>query len=98
MPILGTGAVLIPWVILSFAFGNTSFAIGMLILYLVITVVRQTLEPRIVGDQIGLHPVVTLICMFIGTSLFGVLGLFLFPITATILKKMNDEGAIHLFK
>jgi sporulation integral membrane protein YtvI len=98
LPILGTGAVLLPWVIISFLFGNTTFAIGMLILYIVITVVRQTLEPRVVGDQIGLHPVITLICMFVGTNLFGILGLFLFPIAATIVKQMNDEGAIHLFK
>lgn len=97
MPILGTGAVLIPWAIIGFIFGDTTLGIGMLVLYIVITVVRQTLEPKVVGQQIGLHPIVTLMCMFVGAQLFGIIGLFLLPITATILKKMNDEGTIHLF-
>ncbi len=98
LPILGTGAVLLPWIIIAFIFGKNSLAIGILILYIVVTIVRQTLEPKIVGQQIGLHPVVTLLCIFAGAQLLGVIGLLLFPITATILKKMNDEGTIHLFK
>lgn len=97
MPILGTGGVLIPWAIIAFMFNETSFGVGMLILYIIITVVRQTIEPKVVGQQIGLHPVVTLMCMFVGAQLFGVVGLFLLPIVATILKKMNDEGTIHIF-
>lgn len=98
LPILGTGAIILPWSIISFILGNTRIGIGMLILYIVITVVRQTLEPRIVGKQIGLHPIVTLILMFIGAQLMGVLGLFLLPIIATLLLKLNDEGTIHILK
>ncbi len=98
LPILGTGAVLLPWAIISFIFGNNNMGIGILILYIIITVVRQTLEPRVVGQQIGLHPVVTLICIFVGAQLLGVVGIFLLPVTATILKKLNDEGTIHLFR
>ena len=70
----------------------------MLILYVVITAVRQTLEPRIVGQQIGLHPIVTLILMYVGAQLMGVLGLFSLPIIATLLLKLNEEGTIRLFK
>lgn len=98
LPILGSGSVLIPWAIISFVFHRTAFGIGMLVVYAVITVIRQILEPKVVGNQIGLHPVITLICMFVGAQLMGVLGLFLLPISATIIKKMNDDGAIHLFK
>lgn len=98
LPILGTGAVLLPWIIISFIFGNNTMGFGILILYVIITVVRQTLEPRVVGQQIGLHPVVTLTCIFIGAQLLGVVGIFLLPVTATILKKLNDEGTIHLFR
>lgn len=98
LPILGTGAVLIPWAIIAFVFGRTSFGVGMLVLYIVITVVRQILEPKVVGQQIGLHPVVTLLCMYVGAQLLGIIGLFAFPIIATLLKKMNDDGTIHLFK
>ncbi len=98
LPILGTGAVLLPWSILGFVFGNNVMGIGILILYIVITIVRQSLEPRIVGQQIGLHPVVTLISIFVGAQLLGVLGIFLVPVMATLIKKLNDEGSIHLFK
>lgn len=98
LPILGTGAVLLPWAIIALALNWTELGLGILVLYIIITVVRQTLEPRVIGQQIGLHPVVTLICIFVGAQFLGVVGLFMLPITATILKKMNDEGTIHLFK
>lgn len=98
MPILGTGAVLIPWSVIALVTGNTKVGIGMLLLYIIITVVRQVIEPRIVGQQIGLHPLVTLILMYVGAQLMGVLGLFILPIIATILVKLNKEGSIHLFK
>lgn len=98
LPVLGTGTVLIPWAIVGFIFNDYKIGFGMIILYLVITAVRQTLEPKIIGKQIGLHPVVTLIGIFVGAKLFGLIGMFLLPITITILKQMNDEGAIHLFK
>lgn len=98
LPILGTGAVLLPWSIISFIMGNTRVGVGMLILYIVITAVRQTIEPKIVGQQIGLHPIVTLILMYVGAQLMGVLGLLLLPIIATLLLKLNNEGTIHLIK
>jgi sporulation integral membrane protein YtvI len=98
MPILGTGAVLLPWAIISLVIGNTKIGIGMLLLYIIITAVRQTIEPRIVGQQIGLHPILTLILMYIGAQLMGVLGLLILPIIATIMVKLNDDGTIRLFK
>ena len=98
MPILGTGAVILPWSIISFILGNTKVGIGMLVIYIVITVVRQTIEPKIVGQQIGLHPIVTLLLMFVGAQLMGVLGLLILPIIATLLMKLNDEGTIHILK
>ncbi len=98
LPVLGTGAVLLPWSIIAFILGNNFMGLGILILYVIITAVRQSLEPKIVGQQIGLHPIVTLLCMFIGAQLLGVVGLLLLPVTATIVKKLNDEGTIHWFK
>lgn len=98
LPIVGTGAVLLPWSIISLVMGNTRVGIEMLILYVIITAVRQTLEPKIVGQQIGLHPIVTLLLMYVGAQLMGVLGLFLLPIIATLILKMNKDGTIRLFK
>jgi sporulation integral membrane protein YtvI len=97
LPILGTGAVLLPWAVIALVLGNTKIGIGMFILYIIITAVRQTIEPKIVGQQIGLHPIITLILMYVGAQLMGVLGLLLLPVIATIIKTLNDEGTIHLF-
>lgn len=97
MPILGTGLVLLPWAFAAFVMGHTVTGIKVMALYLVITVVRQIIEPRIIGQQIGLHPIVTLVLMFVGAQLMGVGGLFLLPITAAILVKLNNDGSIHIF-
>ncbi len=98
LPVLGTGTILIPWAIIGFIFNDFKIGIGMILLYVIITAVRQTLEPRVIGKQIGLHPIATLISIFVGGQLFGIVGIFLLPITLTVIKQMNDEGVIHLFK
>lgn len=98
LPVLGTGGVMIPWTVLEAIQGNYSLAIGLLAVYLVVTVIRNIIEPKIVGSQVGLHPLVTLMSMFVGAQLFGVLGLFGLPITLSLLKNLNDQGVIHVFK
>lgn len=98
LPVLGTGGIMIPWTVISALQGNYTLAIGLLVVYLFITIIRNILEPKIVGAQIGLHPVVTLISMFIGAQLFGILGLFGLPIFLSLLKNLNDSGTIKLFK
>ncbi|MDR1194041.1 MAG: sporulation integral membrane protein YtvI [Peptococcaceae bacterium] len=98
LPVLGVGGILIPWAIISFIVGSTAEGVKLLILYVLITAVRNTLEPKIVGEQIGLHPLVTLLCMYVGASLFGVLGLIGLPVTAAILKNLNDEGIWKFLK
>ena len=93
LPVLGVGTVLIPWIAVSFLIGSVPIGIGLLILYIVITIVRQILEPRIVGQQIGLHPLVTMMCMFVGAYFFGIIGLFGFPVLASILvQAKRDDG------
>jgi len=69
----------------------------LLIIYLVITVIRNIIEPKIVGSQLGLHPVVTLASMFAGVQLFGVIGLFGFPIILSLIKHLHKNGTINLF-
>ena len=98
LPAVGTGGIIIPWGIIAMVLGDIPFGIGMLALYLIVTVIRNTLEPKIVGEQVGLHPVATLMAMFLGTKLMGIVGLFGFPIGLVILKKLNDSGKIKLFK
>ena len=98
LPAVGTGGVIIPWGIIALILGDIPLGIGMLALYLIVTVVRNTLEPKIVGEQVGLHPVATLMSMFLGSKLLGIVGLFGFPIGLVILTKLNDSGKIKLFK
>lgn len=98
LPVLGTGGVMIPWMILAALQGSYPLAIGLLVIYVIITTIRNILEPKIVGSQIGLHPIVTLTSMFVGAQLFGVLGLFGFPILLSLLRHLNDTGTIKLFK
>ena len=98
LPVLGTGGIMIPWAILSLITGDLFRGIGLLVLYLIITVIRNIIEPKIVGHQVGLHPVVTLASMLAGLQLLGVIGLFGFPITLSLLKNLNDRGVIHIFR
>lgn len=84
LPVLGVGTVLIPWALLSLVWGDVRLGIGLLVLYAVISVVRQLCEPRIVGAQIGLHPLLALFSMYVGAQLFGIAGLFLMPMAAAV--------------
>ena len=80
LPVIGVGFVLIPWGAWSFIVGNTSFGIGLTVLFVLHTVLRQVLEPRIVGKNLGMHPLLTLIFIYVGYSLFGIIGILLVPI------------------
>ena len=88
-PVLGTGTVLVPWALGAFLAGNRPLGAGLLILYAIISIVRQMLEPRIVGQQIGLHPLVTLMGMFLGAKLFGFVGLFGLPVAITVFVQLH---------
>ena len=97
LPVIGTGAVLIPWGIISMIMGNIWLGIGLLILYVVILVIRNIIEPRIIGQQVGLPPIVTLIAMYVGLQTFGVIGMMLTPVAIIILVKLQETGVIHLW-
>ncbi len=97
LPVLGTGTILIPWGIWSLLTGKIGFGIGIIVLYVIITVIRQTIEPKLVASQLGLPAFVTIIAMYLGTQLFGFIGLFLLPVSIMLIKVLNDEGIINLF-
>ena len=98
LPVLGTGGIMIPWVLLSLLQGKLSRALGLLVVYIVITIIRNIIEPKIVGSQLGLHPVVTLCSMFVGAQVMGVLGLFGFPIGLSLIVYLNEHGLIKILK
>lgn len=98
LPILGAGTVLTPWAIISAFNGNITLGICLIVLYVIVLVVRQFLEPRIVSSKIGIHPIFTLIAMYTGFKISGLIGLFIGPIIFIILKDvfstMIDEGVV----
>lgn len=98
LPVLGTGGIMIPWTVLSLVRGDFRLALGLAIVYIAITVIRNIIEPKIVGGQLGLHPIVTLASMFAGVQLLGVIGLFGFPIGLSLLCHLNKRGVISIIK
>ncbi|MBQ1996630.1 MAG: AI-2E family transporter, partial [Clostridia bacterium] len=98
IPVLGTGTILIPWTVIALILGNYPMAIGVGAMYAIITVIRQIVEPKLVAGQLGLPPFVTISAMYIGLKTMGVLGVFIAPIIIIMVKLLNDEGIIHLWK
>ncbi len=98
VPVLGTGTVLIPWAVYSFITGSFGLGIGLVVIYAAITVIRQVIEPKLVAGQLGLSPIVTIAALYFGLKIFGVLGMLITPILVIMLKLLNDEGIIHLWR
>lgn len=88
LPVLGVGTVLIPWSVYLFISQDVRGATTMIILYVVILVVRQILEPKILSKQIGVHPLAAITAMYIGLKLFGIVGMILSPIFALLSKNI----------
>lgn len=98
LPVFGTGTVMVPWALYNLLFAhNVGLGIGLLILYALITVIRQVLEPKLVGANLGLHPILTLAGMYVGLETLGVIGMLTLPITIVIIKMLNEDGVIHLW-
>ena len=96
LPVLGTGTILIPWALLSILQGKSVFGLLIMTMYLVITVIRNMVEPKLVGIQIKLHPVLTFASMLIGLNFFGVIGMFGLPLGLSFLRHLHDSGMIHI--
>ncbi len=96
LPVIGVGTVLVPWSVLSFLMGNTARGIGLLVLLCAHEIMRQIAEPRILGKSLGVHPLITLILLYAGYTLFGFVGLLVVPaigvfIGALLQKKNTAE-------
>ena len=85
LPIIGVGTVLIPWSILAFATGDHYMGIGLILLFVANTVIREMAEPKIVGRSLGIHPIISLIIIYAGYALFGIYGLLLTPVIAAVI-------------
>lgn len=93
VPLLGTGIVLIPWSLVCFLQGNPVRALGLLGVYAAAALTRSALEPRLVGRQLGLDPLVTLVALYLGYQIWGVTGMLLSPLLAvTALEAARADG------
>ena len=96
-PVVGSGTIMLPWAVSSLVTGDMKRGVGLLVMYVIITIVRQSIEPRIVGDHVGLHPLLTLMCMFVGFRVFGGVGMLGLPILVAVLNGLENDGVITLF-
>ena len=98
LPVFGIGLALIPWTIFSLLTGNYRRAVLLALTYASVNLVRSCLEPRLLGEQTGLHPAATLITVYAGYRVSGVSGMILFPIALMLLKQFNDRGWVKLWR
>lgn len=92
LPVFGTGAVLVPWGIILLLMKNYFLGVGIIIIFVLMTVVRQIIEPKIVGRSLGVHPILTLITIYLGFKLFGIAGMIFLPIATLIMFSKDEEG------
>lgn len=96
LPILGSGTVMIPWAIICALNGDINLGIAIIVLLVIMSVVRQVLEPKLVSKNIGVHPIFTLIAMYTGFKVIGIIGLLVGPIVLIIVKNifanLIDQG------
>ena len=96
LPVLGTGTVLIPWAIIELSSGDPSTGIKLFVLYVIITVIRNIAEPRLIGGRLGINPLFTLITIFVGLKISGFAGMVILPLASIVVikyykKQLDDE-------
>lgn len=94
VPLLGAGIVMIPWGIIAYFWGNREIGVGVFVLYVVLTIAKQFIEPKVLGDQIGIKPLYTFLATIIGSLIFGPLGLILGPILAVVINSIIKTKSI----
>lgn len=95
IPYLGTGLIFVPWIIYQVIAGDMALAIGLGILYILVLVQRQVMEPKILSSNIGIDPLATLIALFVGFKLIGFIGLIVGPVTLVIISTLYRANVFH---
>lgn len=96
-PVLGAGGIMIPWIIFCYITLQTKQAVGLLILLLIMTIIRNIAEPQIVGHEFNLHPLIMLAAMYFGAKFFGLLGMLITPFMFMIIKQLHEDHIIHIY-
>lgn len=98
LPIIGTATFLVPWGIICIICGDIFVGIGLIVIAIIVSVVREVIQPKIVGSQIGLNPLLTLMSMYVGLKVLGLLGMFVVPLVLIFIKNLNDTGKLNIWK
>ncbi|MDD4568978.1 MAG: sporulation integral membrane protein YtvI [Tepidanaerobacteraceae bacterium] len=98
MPLIGPSLIFIPWIIFLIVMGNTNFAIGLLVLYVIIIGSRQVLQAKVIGQNLGIDPLLTLVSIYLGIKIFGWRGLFIGPLVIVIVRALTHSGIIPPLK
>jgi sporulation integral membrane protein YtvI len=98
MPLLGPATIFLPWILYLLLFGSKAFAVKLLVIYAIGAVVRQILEPKLLADRIGLHPLGILVSIYLGFQVFGALGFVIGPLIGVLLKAMIHSGLLPIFQ
>lgn len=96
IPILGSIIILAPWSLYQYVSGDLAMGTKLAVLAVILLIIRRTVEPKVMGSQIGLSPLPTLIAMFIGLKLFGFLGFFIGPLLVILFTTAREAGIIKL--
>ena len=95
LPIIGTGSFLMPWAVYNFLIGNSRMGLGLIILFVVITVIRRIIEPKILGSSLGISALAALISLYLGFQLMGFFGLILGPGIVIIYEALRKAGFLR---
>ena len=98
LPLFGTGVMLVPWAVCCLLLGQSARGLGLLIAWGGVSLVRSCIEAKLLGDQIGLNPLASLMAMYVGWRVWSVWGMLLFPLLLVTLRQLNDKGVLRLWK
>ncbi len=98
LPVFGTGIVLLPWAVYSLLLGDIGRALGLIITWGTVNLVRSCAQAKLLGDQIGLDPLSSLLAVYVGWQVWGVWGMIVFPILFVALRRLNSNGVINLWR
>jgi len=98
LPVFGAGTILLPWAAYMLLVGETAVGVGLAVTYGAVALLRGLIQAKLLGDQLGLHPLVTLVSIYAGYKVWGIAGMIVFPIGAISAKQLNDSGLVKIWK
>ena len=90
LPVIGVGTVLVPWGVVRLLLGDTRLGVSLLVLFVFNAILRQFIEPKVIGDSLGISPILSLVLLYVSYGVFGLFGVVLIPLFTVILRVLTD--------